>query len=280
MAVRAPRLAFLAGALALVTLPAHAGGVLEGLKPHRAVYDLTLERADADSGIESVSGRMVYEFTGSVCEGFASNFRFVTRVGSSDGGFKLTDLRNTTFEDGAGKTFQFMTQTFVDQALQDETKGTATRNGDKIDITLTKPDARTATLDGKSLFPTGHLARVIEAAEAGERFAQVPLFDGSEDGVTPIATTAVIGAPITGPEKPDGDDAKAVAKLGNAERWPVTLSFFEHDGNRSGEQTPDYQLSFLAYANGVSRRMRLDYDSFSLSGSLTEIEFLDQTPCP
>ncbi len=279
MAVRA-RPALLAGALTLLVLPAHAAGVVDGLRPHRAVYDLTLEKAGSDSGIDSVSGRMVYEFTGSTCEGFASSFRFVTRVGSSDGGFKLTDLRNTTFEDAAGKTFQFMSQTYVDQALQDETKGTATRDGDKVSITLTKPAPRTATLDGAPLFPTGHLVKVIEAAEAGDRFAQVPLFDGSDDGVTPIATTAVIGPKITGPEKPEGDEPKAVEKLGAGPRWPVTLSFFEHATDKGGEQTPDYQLSFLAYPDGVSRRMRLDYGTFILSGSLSEIEFLERTPCP
>lgn len=279
MAARA-RLALVAGTLALLAVPAHAAGVLEGLRPHRAVYDLTLEKAGSDSGIDSVSGRMVYEFTGSMCEGFASSFRFVTRVGSTDGGFKLTDLRNTTFEDAAGKTFQFMTQTFVDQALQEETKGTATRDGDQVTISLAKPETRTVTLDGAPYFPTGHLVKVIEAAEAGQRFAQVPLFDGSDDGVSPIATTAVIGDRITGPEKPDGDDARAVEKLGAGPRWPVTLSFFEHQADKGGEQTPDYQLSFLAYPDGVSRRMRLDYGSFTLSGSLTEVEFLDPTPCP
>ncbi|MGH2341317.1 cell envelope integrity EipB family protein [Segnochrobactraceae bacterium EtOH-i3] len=278
MAVR-PRLALFAGALALLALPAQAAGVLEGLRPHRAVYDLTLEKAGSDSGIDSVSGRMVYEFTGSMCEGFASSFRFVTRVGSSDGGFKLTDLRNTTFEDAAGKTFQFMSQTFVDQALADETKGSATREGDKVVVTLSKPEAKTATIDGHPYFPTGHLVKVIEAAEAGDRFAQVPLFDGSNDGVTPISTTAVIGQKITGPEKPEGDEPKAVEKLGDGPRWPVTLSFFEKGDDKGGEQTPDYQLSFLAYPDGVSRRMRLDYGSFTLSGSLSEIEFLEPTPC-
>ncbi|WP_032450615.1 EipB family protein, partial [Brucella pinnipedialis] len=35
------------------------------LVPHRAIYDLTLDRADEKSGISGLTGRMVYEFNGS-----------------------------------------------------------------------------------------------------------------------------------------------------------------------------------------------------------------------
>ncbi len=44
---------------------AHAASTVT-LVPHRAVYDLTLDRADEKSGISGLTGRMVYEFNGSI----------------------------------------------------------------------------------------------------------------------------------------------------------------------------------------------------------------------
>ncbi len=50
------------------------------LSPHRAVYDITLDRAAGGSGIAEMSGRMVYELTGNVCTGYSQSMRFVTQV--------------------------------------------------------------------------------------------------------------------------------------------------------------------------------------------------------
>src|SRR5262245_12207745 len=101
--------------LALVTLSlssvvtAASSEAAQLLAPHRAVYDLALDRASDRSGITGLSGRMVYEFNGSACEGYTVTFRFVTRIDTSDV-TRLTDQQTTTFEDGDGKTFSFVTK--------------------------------------------------------------------------------------------------------------------------------------------------------------------------
>ncbi len=51
----------------------------------------------------------------------------------------------------------------------------------------------------------------------------------------------------------------ALAKL---TRWPVTISYFDHESARkqeSGEQTPVYSIGFELYENGISRKLTLDY---------------------
>ena len=83
-----------------------------GLLPHRAVYDLRLKDASDRSGIEGMSGRMVYEFTGSACTGFTTNFRFVTRINSGEES-RLTDQQTTTFEDTETQQFRFETKSFT-----------------------------------------------------------------------------------------------------------------------------------------------------------------------
>src|SRR6476659_9954783 len=105
--MRASRFALLVLAFSAAAFPASAA--MRALAPHRAVYDLTLDKASDRSGITGISGRMVYEFNGSACEGYTVTFRFVTRIATGDT-TRLTDQQTTTFEDAEGKTFSFVTK--------------------------------------------------------------------------------------------------------------------------------------------------------------------------
>ena len=80
----APRAA-LALAIAWPALPAAALGEDIVLAPHRAVYEMSLANTRGGSGVTAVSGRMVYELTGSACEGYTQNMRFVTQMVNQGG---------------------------------------------------------------------------------------------------------------------------------------------------------------------------------------------------
>ena len=142
--MRAMRIAFLAAACSTVfgSLPAFAAQLLA---PHRAVYDLALEKASDRSGITGITGRMVYEFNGSACEGYTVTFRFVTRINTGES-TTLTDQQTTTFEDAEGKTFSFVTKSFVDQNLDKETRGTATKDGKGVKVEIEKPEPQSIDL--------------------------------------------------------------------------------------------------------------------------------------
>lgn len=56
----------------------------------------------------------------------------------------------------------------------------------------------------------------------------------------------------------------------------MTISYFP-DGK--AEETPDYQVTFDMYENGVATGLVLDYGAFSLSGTLSSLEMLTATPC-
>jgi hypothetical protein len=252
--------------------------VLAGLQPHRAVYDMSLGDVDDKATVRGVAGRIVTEFTGSACDGFTTTFRFVSRIDDEEGGSRLTDLRTTSFESADAATFQFVTQNYVDRKISEETKGVATREGDKLVVDLVKPAAKQATLTGKALFPTQHIAEVLEHAEAGDTVFETQLFDGGEKGEKALSTTAIIGKGLTGEDAPGADDAAVVAKIGGGPRWPVRLSYFD-TAAAAGEQTPMYELSFLLYANGITRQLVLDYGDFTIVGKLTQLDLLERTPC-
>ena len=102
------------------------------LAPHRAVYDLGLAAgasAGEGGGQSAMQGHMVFEFTGDACEGYTVNFRFVVETTDVDFRTTVTDLRTSSFEGGDGDRFQFLSQTYTNQVLTSEVKGTASRDG-------------------------------------------------------------------------------------------------------------------------------------------------------
>ena len=236
-----------------------------GLSPHEAVYDLSLDSGESSDTISDAEGRMVYHFWGSRCDGYNTKLRFVTRISDSEGNARLTDVATSTFEDPDGKSFSFATKSYVDGTLTEDSTGSAERENGKLHVTMAKPKSRRFDIPTRFQFPSQHLTRIIDAASRGEHFVQVDLFDGSEKGEKPYATAAVIGAANLGDEA-----AAKAAGIANVRHWPVTLSYF--DENIAGEQKPSYQLSFIVYENGVTRRMRLDYGDFALTGKLVQLD--------
>ena len=244
------------------------------LMPHRAVYDLTLDRASDRSGITGLSGRMVYEFNGSPCEGYSVKFRFVTQINTNDMS-RLTDQQTTTFEDSEGKTFDFVTKSFIDQSLDREVKGTATREPSGLKVELEKPQKNSLELDATQ-FPTQHLVELIEKAEKGETFYETNLFDGSEDADKVMTTTVIIGKKVAA--SPDDPESKALSTLSTEPYWPVDIAYFDLE-NDSGEETPEYRISFKLHENGLTRDLDMDYGDFSMKGRLVNLAVFDAPAC-
>jgi hypothetical protein len=259
--------------------PAWAASVLEGLLPHRAVYDLKLSPRSTGTAVTSANGRMVYEFNGSACEGFTTQFRFVTDMRDAEGKGRVTDLRTSSYEDAKGDTLDFLNQTLIDQTQTEDSKGTAMRKDGGLAVTLTRPAKRELTVAANALFPTQHVTRIIETAIAGGTVFQTPIYDGSSDGQKLYQTTTVIGRPITTADLAQEPVANQPA-LKDVGSWPVTISYFEDKGAATGEGTPDYMVSMTLYQNGVSRRLTLDYGDFAIQATLVELKPFDRKPCP
>ena len=238
---------------------------------HQAVYDLRLDSGGKSSDtVSDAEGRMVYDFSGSRCDGYNTKLRFVTRISDGEGNSRLTDVATSTFEDGDGKSFSFATKSYVDGSLAEDSTGSAEREGGKLHVTLAKPKTERFDIAPSFQFPNQHLMTIIDAAMRGERFVQVGLFDGSEKGEKPYATSAVIGETNAGADDLSDEATARSAGIANLRHWPVTLSYF--DEKATGEPSPAYELSFIVYENGVTRRMRLDYGDFALTGKLVRLD--------
>lgn len=247
------------------------------LAPHRAVYDLKLSQARGNRPIESVRGRILYDFSGSRCEGYALQFRQVSEIDLGEGKTLTTDLRATTWEEGAAKSFRFKSENFINQNLADAVDGNAQRRNAGVAVTLTKPGNKKFDIEAAIIFPTDHMRRIIEAAMAGKTILELPVYDGSETGEKIYDTLTVIGQPIAPEKKPD-DVAGRTDGLSRLTRWPVSISYFDR-AKKIGEQTPVYSIRFEIYENGISRSLSLDYNDFVIAGEMTSIEIGNAKPC-
>ncbi len=251
---------------------AYAAGP-SGLIAHRAVYDLELKDATDRSGIAGMFGRMVYEFDGSDCTGFTTNFRFVTQIDTGDT-TRLSDQQTTTFEDLAKRTFRFETKSYTDDQLDKDVRGAAADDQKGIKVDLTQPKPRQIELI-QSRFPTEHMLDIIHNAKLGKNFFEAQVFDGSDDGDKPLLATTVVGKSETpATDDPDADKAGVFAKT---PFWPVTVAYFNEKSK--GDAIPVYRMSFKLYENGITRDLTMDYGDFVLTGKLSKLEVLDAKAC-
>jgi EipB-like len=247
------------------------------LASHRAAYDISLADSSAPPSASaqtpvSATGLIAYEFRGSSCEGYTSNFRQMTQMERSEGEPVSMQVNAMSFEDADGKSMRFQIDS---RGLQESepVAGTATRGaGDDLHVELTKPQAKTLDFGHDVLFPTQHIEHLIDAAKHGGGIVQARVYDGSDTGAKIFATMSVIGKEATKP----GQDAETVTELGTVRRWPVVISYFDE---ASTDSAPEYTLSFDLYENGVSGSLKLDYGAFALNARLRKLEILPTSAC-
>src|SRR6202050_2846695 len=213
----------LAGAALLLSGSMGLADTAPRLALHRAGYQISLDGIDSEHGINAdapvaASGLIAYEFRGSACEGYASNFRQLTELQRNEGNPISSDIRALTFEDGGGKslTFQIDSQSLGEPAPP--IAGSAAR-GDAGDTTikLTKPTAQKIDIGKDVLFPTQHVERIIAKAREGGGTMEARFYDGADTGKKVFATLTVIGKEATSP----GPDAATAEALGKMRGWAV-----------------------------------------------------------
>lgn len=281
------RLTVAAAVLAAVALPApvvlaQAQSGTIPLASHRAVYDLKLSTTRGKRSMSAVRGRILYDFSGSACEGYALQFRQVSELDSGEGKVAVADLRATSWEAGDGKRLRFHSQNFLDDQLREKVDGEAAREQGGLEVKLTEPGEKKLDLASDLAFPTEHVRRILSAAREGKTLLQISVYDGSDTGEKFYDTLTVIGKAIT-PDTPQraADATTGKPAFAGLTRWPVTISYFEHGAtDNNGEQTPVYALTFELFENGVSRALVLDYGDFVLTGEMTSLEMKDVKPCP
>lgn len=280
--IAASFLASFAFVLPCLHVGAHATPALKDVvfAPHRAVYDLSLDRAQSGSGVTGVTGRIVYELSGNACEGYAQNMRFVTQTVNQDGDVQTTDLRTSSWEEVPARRLRFSTSTFQNELPGEQTQGVANRaqgNGPAT-VELAKPEKREIKLPGNVYFPIQHSMAIIQAARAGRTILAADLYDGSETGDKVYATSTAIGRETKPGSGAVVSLAKGVADLDRVPSWPISVSYFPA-GQQQGDAVPLYEMSYRFHDNGVTSSMRINHGDFAIVGELKELTYFEASPC-
>jgi hypothetical protein len=240
------------------------------LASHRALYTLSLERSDADSGVTGASGTMAYEM-GETCDMWTVEQRYRLKMGYAESPDVTIASSLVSSEAKNGLRYRFDHQ--ESRAGEEEkTAGTAKLDGEDKGgaVEFDKPSDKKIKLPPHLLFPTAHTAMLIDKAAAGENFVSKQIFDGGEADV-PVLVSAVIGAKI----EPDPELAKKSPLL-DRPGWRVRLAFFPPDQK---VEKPDYEISLVLLDNGVSRDMVIDYGDYAIRAKLDDIEALPKPGC-
>ena len=69
------------------------------------------------------------------------------------------------------------------------------------------------------------------------------------------------------------------AKLGGVSAWPVNISYYDVAQGEQGEGTPNHEVDFEMYENGVVGDMVIDYGDYSLNAVLSKLEYRAGQEC-
>jgi len=240
---------------------------------YRAIYDITLENMAEKADIAGLSGRLAYEFTGSACEGWTTQFRLITHVDMKDDASRLTDRQSSSFESADEREFRFTAKNYLDGDLTEDVAGAARRGRRGLEVVMTKPDDSMYKLRD-AYFPLAQMQYIAKSALAGRHFLEMPLYDGSSEADSVADTTVIIGDK----KMPAADDreVKFMGPFAGEPAWPVTIAYFDDSENKDG--LPAFRTEFLLYKNGITRDLFMDYGDFSVRGKLVRLDILDNNP--
>lgn len=255
---------------------AHGAG-FEIMVPHRAVYDIKLEKSSDRSGIKAMKGRIVYEVRGNECDGITMQYRFLTTVTTGKDQF-VSDQHTSTYESADGKKFDFLTKSFLNRQLERTVKGKATQTGDGVYVTLERP-AKQEFEFTQAQFLTSYLIKLIELGKDGEHFLRDDLYDGSDGGDEVISTSTIISKLKSVADSKDELKSEIADKLDGLDAWSVSMSYFDKKTGATAEHLPVFESSFLLFENGISTDMKMHYPDYSLTGTLSELEMFENPAC-
>ena len=170
--------------------------IAQTLAAHRAFYALEATKLDAGSGYSSIDGKLAYELTGNVCDGYSVSFRIVNNYVQTEKSPQLIDTQLATWESGDGLEMNFRQKQYLNSNLQSEQKLDVKRSktGSEAKGVMTAPKDLEYTVPGEAVFPSTHLLRLIGDAEQPgpylEALTFLKEFLGHDHGVKRIGVTA------------------------------------------------------------------------------------------
>ncbi len=239
------------------------------IAPHRAIYELDLESIRMGSQISDVGGQMLWVWEDS-CDGWTVEQRYRTNYVYSEGGEIEQRMAFASWESKDGRDFNFSVRSVAGDLSDEEFRGIARISGDGAGMAeFRMPADHEERLPTGTLFPTAHTLRLLDEAEAGQRFFVSLLFDGTD-----LNSLNEINAVIGDQRPPSASNSSN--RLLQRPSWPVQLALFSL---AEPSPEPTYEMSLTLYDNGVVDEMLIDYGDFVIRATLLELEPVESPDC-
>ncbi len=249
---------------------AQASKETSSLRPHRALYSLTLHSSTSDKSIVGVDGAFVIEWR-RTCTGWQITQNLRAILERTNQAPRIIDVRYSGWESEDGRDYRFKILNGVDNSVALFRYGwallpEADRPG-KAHVLGLDGIRKVLTLPAGTAFPAAHLQKLISAAAAGVHNLQAFLFDGA--GSAGISEThSFISA-----HRP----ALVDRSTRPAERyWGLAAAFFPLP---VGGEAPDYEVHYRINGDGLVRDLVLDYGAVALDAGLSSVEWLEASNC-
>lgn len=259
----------------LSILAAAAPAPASELVPHRAFYRLSLATLDSDSEVSDVQGGIGYEISDG-CDGWIVEQQYAMRVLWSNGEEMDSSDDFVSWESKDGLSYRFNVKKSRNGEQYKLVNGRAeleSKGGAGI-ARFDEPENDKIVLPAGTVFPTEHTIILLQKALKGEKFDRHMVFDGSEVEGAAATTTIILN------RKPAEDGGVLQPPLGPHPVWPMKLAFYAAEGKAGpGEELPEFELSMDIQENGIATALVLQFDGFSLNGTLETIEALPAPSC-
>lgn len=243
--------------------------IARGLVSHRALYTLSVARADPRNYRNGVAGGLSLEFV-HACDGYVLNQRFVIETSTEDGAV-LTNMTLNSWESLDGQRFRVKMKDEVNGDLEQELNGEAKLTSTGGEVSFTLPEDTSLALPAGTMFPTDHTVRLLALARTGGNWLQASVYDGaSADAYSEVGGFIGGEMPVEAGEKP------VLAPLKGQRSWRIRLAYFSSDKQ---SDTPEYEIAYRLYENGVADDIVFDYGDWAIRASLKLLEMKPRDAC-
>jgi hypothetical protein len=244
--------------------------IARGLVSHRALYTLSVARLDPRNYRNGIAGGLSLEFV-HACDGYVLNQRFVIETSTEDGTI-LNNMVLNSWESLDGQSFRFKMKDEVNGDVEQELNGEAklnNRTGGNVNFSLPK-DADLA-LPPTTLFPTEHTVRLLALARTGGNWLQASVYDGaSSEAYSEVGGFIGSELPVEAGTNP------VLLPLKGQRSWRIRLAYFTSD---KAQDTPDYEIAYRLYENGVADDIVFDYGDYAIRATLKLLELKPRDAC-
>lgn len=264
---------------------------------HRVIYQMTLAKASSGASIQAANGQMFYRFQES-CKDWEVETRVFLRLthGLQDG---TEDIETTwtyeSYEDFSADRFRFDVEHKNNGSLLEALAGNAWRTVRGTTATY-KTDHDDKSMPVSAMFPTAHLASVLERARQGETNFSDIVFDGASEQNPYRVNVFVVGRVmalsddskskpkiIAGSRrvpvirnKSDAFKKTSLGQLPKSPVWRVRLAYFPTE---NANDVPEFEIEVDFREDGIAQRIIQDFGDFQFNLTPVQFEALPLKSC-